>query len=102
MGSFTCLINRHQRSLTHLFDRLGVDSVGDELLNGTAFKYADKDSYDFDLASALPFLYVYKFSRNCPVNEEGQGCLTIPSQAVTGNYVPFIPISDPIGFAERM
>jgi len=82
----------------------GVASVGDTTLLGTADKYVTAEDLDNDpdLAAAIPFLYAYKISRHCEESEEGAGCITIPSTATLENYELFIPLSHPIGFAERM
>jgi len=81
----------------------GVTGVGDTAQVGTADKYVSDDDLkdDSDLAAALPFLYAFEISRNCSESEDF-GCITIPSAATADNFRLYIPLSHPIGFAERM
>ena len=94
-----CVLRRYD--LAYLW---GVTGVGDTTLLNTANKFVTEQDLenDINLAAALPFLYAYKISRQCEKTEEGQGCITIPSIATADNYQLFIPLSHPIGFAERM
>jgi hypothetical protein len=81
----------------------GVTGVGDTTQLGTADKYVSDENLrnDPDLAAALPFLYAYEISRNCSKTKE-DGCISIPSSATADNFRLYIPLSHPIGFAERM
>ena len=81
----------------------GVTGVGDTSLDGTAEIYVNQDDVQYtdpELAAALPFLYVYKIKRSCRPLE--LGCLAIPCKATPENVHLYIPLSHPIGFAERL
>jgi hypothetical protein len=80
----------------------GVTAVGDHLLDGSAMQYITSDVSP-NLKRALPYLYVYKFMRQCDSSKESASCLSLPWKVTKDDPRQlFIPLTHSIGFAERM
>lgn len=82
----------------------GVESVGDSILNGTGFKFTSTADLQENpvLEQALPYLYAYQIKRRCDHADEGVSCISVPSAEKSDGLSIFVPLSHPVGFAERM